>query len=131
MRYQKSTSTSGAWVKAKDLEGADNLVVKLVSEVQQIEGEFGKQDVGKVRIEGEEEAKNVRINKTSLNGLITAFGEESKDWIGKELRVQIENSVVSRRRVKVLYLVPQDHELSEDENGYLVIKKIEDILVVE
>ena len=97
---------------------------KLVSETAPQPSEYGTQDVAKIRFQGEEgEAKNVRINKPSINALIDAFGEDSKVWIGNVLTAVTEKMVVSGKRVTALYLVPEGYSLGEDEGHYLVITK--------
>ena len=97
---------------------------KLVSETAPQPSEFGTQDVAKIRFQGEEgDAKNVRINKPSINALIDAFGEDSKVWIGNVLTAVTEKMVVSGKRVTALYLVPEGYSLGEDEGHYLVITK--------
>ena len=121
-QYKKSQGVGGEWAKAESLQ--NGLKAKLVSETVPMESQYGTQDVAKIRFQGHENSLNVRLNKPTVNGLVDAFGEESKDWIGKVLTVQTEKMVVSGRRVTVLYLIPEGYELTEDEGGYLVIKKM-------
>lgn len=122
MRYNKPSQTVGAWVKSSEITVGTK--GKLVSEALPQEGEFGTQDVAKIRIEGDTETKNIRINKPSIAGLISAFGEESKDWMNKNLTLHTEKMLVGGKRVTALYLIPEGFELSEDGGGYLVIVKI-------
>lgn len=122
MKFTKQTGTGGPWVKASELENGTK--AKLVSEATEQEGQFGTQTVAKIRFQGEEESKNVNLNKPTVNALVDAFGEESKDWVGKLLTVQTEKMMVSGRRITALYLIPEGYHLSEDEGGYLVISKI-------
>lgn len=129
MKYQKQVSVQGAWVKASEL--TDGTKAKLVSETEPSEGEYGKQDTAKIRIEGDTETKNVRINKTTLNGLIDAFGDDSKDWINKELTVKTEKALVGSKRVTILYLIAENFELGEDKGGYLVIRNMDKSKVVK
>lgn len=117
--YKKQTSMGGAWVKAENVTNGTKC--QLVSEVVPIDGQYGTQDVGKLRMEGSDEPLNVSLNKTTLNGLVDAFGEESKNWCNQPLTIQTERMVVSGRRVTVLYLVPNGYELTEDDGGYLVV----------
>jgi len=121
--YKKSEGTGGAWVDKKTIK--DGTKVSLVSETKSIEGgEYGSQDVAKARFEGDDESKNVQLNRTTLNGLIDAFGEESNDWIGKLLFAHIENAIIGGKRRTILYLVPDGYELTENSDGYLdVLKK--------
>ena len=122
MQYTKSSGVGGAWVKASEIVSGTKC--KLVSETAPQPSEYGTQDVAKIRFQGEEgEAKNVRINKPSINALIDAFGEDSKVWIGNVLTAVTEKMVVSGKRVTALYLVPEGYSLGEDEGHYLVITK--------
>lgn len=133
MKYSKSTGVQGAWVKASELESGSE--ARLVSETAPVEGEYGTQDVAKVRIKGQDDTKNIRLNKPTINGLIDAFGEDSKEWINKPLVVQTEKMIVAGKRVTALYLIPDGFQLGEDEGGYLVITRKdgvkEDIPVIE
>ncbi|MCH9022916.1 MAG: hypothetical protein IID32_09135, partial [Planctomycetes bacterium] len=105
MKYTKQTGVQGAWVdKAAIISGTK---AKLVSETEPTEGEYGKQDVAKIRIEGDAETKNVRINKPTIAGLIDAFGDDSKDWINKELTIQTEQMRVGGKKVTALYLLAE------------------------
>src|SRR3990167_1282715 len=123
MQYTKSSGIGGAWVKASEIVSGTKC--KLVSETSPQPSEFGSQDVAKIRFQGEQgEPKNVRINKPSLNGLIDAFGTDSKAWIGQMLTANTEKMVVSGKSVTALYLVADGFEVGEDEGGYIIVKKI-------
>jgi len=125
--YKKSSGVSGAWVKAKDI--VSGVKCKLVSETEPSEsvweGKTIKNNVAKIRFQGQEgEAMNVNVNKPSINGLIDAFGEDSKLWIGNILTAHTEKMLVGGKRVTALYLIPEGYEIGEDDGGYLVITKI-------
>lgn len=126
--YHKSAGVSGAWVKAKDI--VSGVKCKLVSETEPSEsvweGKTIKNNVAKVRFQGQEgEAMNMNVNKPSISGLVDAFGEDSKLWIGHVLTAHTEKMLVGGKRVTALYLIPDGYELREDENGYTVIEKID------
>jgi hypothetical protein len=122
MQYKKS-NVQGGWVKNSEVVSGSKC--KLVSEASPIEGEFGMRDVAKIRFQGETgEARNVNLNKPTVNALIDAFGEDSKSWIGHVLTAHTEKVVVAGRRVTALYLIPEGFELSEDSGGYLVIGRV-------
>lgn len=123
MRYTKQTGVQGAWVKNAEIKSGT--VAQLVSETEPVEGQFGKRDVAKIRIEGDRDVKNVNVNKPSISALVDAFGEDSKGWVDKPLTLHTEKMLVGGKRVTALYLVPEGYELSEDAGGYLVITKIE------
>lgn len=125
-QYTKST-VSGAWVKGSEVVSGTK--AKLVSETVPSEGMFEgkviKNNVAKIRFQGQEgEAKNVNVNKPSINALIDAYGSDSKIWIGKLLTAHTEKMLVGGKRVTALYLIPEGFEIGEDEGGYLVITKI-------
>lgn len=122
MKYQKQKGTQGAWLPKDKIKTGDKAVI--VAETKPIDsGEFGTQDVTKVRIKGLDESYNTNLNKTTINGLIDAFGEDSKDWINKILTVQKEKMIVGGKRVTATYFIPEGYELGEDSEGYLVITK--------
>src|SRR3990167_201551 len=93
--YQKQNMTSGAWAKASELSNVKR--AKIVSETNPTPSQFlnkdgspKTQDVCKVRFEGIDEPLNVSLNRATLNGLVEAFGEDSKDWQGHYLTVETE-----------------------------------------
>lgn len=122
-KVTKSSGSGGMWLKKDELKNGD--IMKLVSEAKDEEGQNGTQLVAKCRIKGQEgDAMNVAINKPSKNALIDAFGDDTKEWVGKLLTIQVEKGVFAGRRGIAMYLVPEGFELTEDEGGYLVILKI-------
>jgi hypothetical protein len=123
-KYTKTIG--GAWAKGSDIQNGTK--AKLVSETTHSESQYKDksgnpkfQDVAKVRFQGKEEPLNVNLNRATLYGLIDAFGEESKDWIGQVLTVHTEKVVVGGKRVTALYLVPEGFDVREDANGYIEI----------
>ncbi len=119
---------SGNWVKGSDVKSG--IKAKLTSETIRTESQFKNedgtpklQDVAKIRFEDKTEDMNIAVNRATLNGLIDAFGTESKDWIGKYLTTQTERMVVGGKRVTALYLIPEGYELTEDSGGYMCITK--------
>ena len=52
--------------------------------------------------------KLLPLNQTTINILIEAFGEETKDWINKEVKVWIFKSKIGDRFADVVYLTPLD-----------------------
>lgn len=119
--YKKSSGTGGAWVDKKAV--VNGTKCKIVTETEPRETEWGTQDVAKIRIQGEEESKNVNLNKATINALVEEFGEDSKEWIGKVLTMQTEKMVVAGKRVTALYLLPEGYLLTEDDAGYLILTK--------
>lgn len=125
MLYKKSSGVGGAWIDKKVIENGAK--VKLVSETTPMEREFeGKpqtQNVAKIRIDGEEETKNIALNKPTINGLIDAFGEDSKAWIGQALTVYKERTTFGGKRGFAVYLLADGFEVTEDDGGYVVVAR--------
>lgn len=125
--YNKTSGVPGAWVKGSEVTSGTKckLTTETVPSESVYEGKTIKNNVAKIRFQGEEgEAKNVNVNKPSINALVDAFGPDSKDWIGKLLTAQTEKMLVGGRRVTALYLIPEGYEMNEDEGGYMVITKV-------
>jgi len=121
MKYTKSTSVQGEWIKKSELK--TGMKAQLVSEAEPREGNFGSQDVAKIKVSGFDATYNVALNKTTIGGLIDAFGDDSKSWMGKNLEINIEKGIVAGKRTIMLYLVPEGFSLAEGSDGYMEILK--------
>jgi len=128
MKYEKNESFSGGWVKGADVESGTKC--SLTTETKRVQSQFKDkngnpktQDVAKIQFFGTNEAKNISINRASLNALVDAFGTESNDWVGKELTAQTEKVIVGGKRVTAVYLVPNGYEMKENDDGFVEIVK--------
>lgn len=124
--YKKQNFVGGAWVKGSEVVSGTKtkIVEETVSRESQFKDKDGGakiQDVTKVRFQGDQEAKNMNLNRATINGLVDAFGEDSKNWINKILTAVTEKMVVAGRRVTAVYLLADGYELKEDANGYMEI----------
>ena len=126
MKYSKQNFVGGAWVKGAEVVSGTK--AKIVSETVPTESQFKNQDgttkmqdVAKVRFQGDQEPKNMNLNRATINGLVDAFGEDSKEWIGKLLTTVTEKMIVGGKRVTAVYLLADGYELKEDANGYMEI----------
>jgi hypothetical protein len=125
--YKKQTMLGGSWVKASEVTAKK---AKIVSETNpqtstflNKDGSPKTQDVAKVQFQADPEPLNVNLNRATINGLVDAFGEDSKDWQGHVLTVETEKMRVAGKAVTALYLIPENYERVDDENGYAVIVK--------
>lgn len=130
MKYEKQTGPSGAWLDKSTIRNKQK--AKIVSETKPIPGNFKNddgsiknQDVAKVHFQGQQEAVNVNLNKPTIAGLIDAFGDDSVNWQGRVLTVELEKVRIGGRAVTALYLLPEGYEKADDENGYAVVRKAE------
>jgi hypothetical protein len=128
--YEKA---SGAWVDAEKVN--DGTLAKLVNEVEKKDSRFKDEDgnaktenVGKVRFQGGSEPVNVRLNWTTIYGLIDAFGKDSKEWIGKTLTVRKREMLVGDTARDVLYFIPEGFELVKNAEKKLEIRKVQDVV---
>lgn len=128
MKYNKPSSVRGKWAKGNEL--FDVRTAKIVGETTKQKSSFlnkdgskKTQDVCKIEFEGVSEPLNVSLNSASLSALIDAFGEESKDWIGKTLSVETEKMRVAGKAVVAIYLIPAGYKRIDDANGYAMIIK--------
>lgn len=128
MLYKKQSKISGAWAKASELGKC--LYAKIVSETTPQPSTFtdknGKtkmQDVCKVEFEGMDGELNVNLNRATINGLVDAFGEDSKAWQGHRLSVETEKMRVAGKAVTALYLIPEGFKRIDNEDGYAMIVK--------
>jgi len=125
-KYSKQNFVGGEWIKKGEV--VSGIKAKLVSETEpqpsnfkNQKGEVQMQDVTKIRLEGGTDALNIALNRATIYGLVDAFGEDSKDWIGKPLTVITERSTFGGKRGFSIYLLAEGYEMKEDENGYLII----------
>lgn len=122
---QKKINVSGVYAKKEpyeyegqkyeaDLKNGDR--VKLLNEGEITVGQYGEKHT--FRIETRNGERLVDLNQSSINILVDEFGEESKNWAGKEVRVITKKDVVAGKKVIIVYLVTGNWEL--DDFGDLV-----------
>lgn len=119
-------NTSGAWLDVND--DLDGKKLKFVTECEQVlsdkfknpDGTFQMGNLVKVRVQGAEEAVNMRPNWTSIGAMRDAFGTESKDWIGKIVTVRVKDATTGQSA----YLLPDGFELYRNEEKRWAIRKI-------
>jgi hypothetical protein len=70
---------SGEYLKASDLQGAEHSVV--IADVQRKEFDDGD----KLLITFQNRKKSLVANKTNSNTISDAYGDDTDDWIGKEI----------------------------------------------
>ena len=110
MIYKKRVSV-GQFAK-KDVDYKNGDMVTIANEGKQVEGEWGMRDVFLVKLANGEE-KNITFQQTTMNGLIDAFGKDSKDWVGKSVKIHLITQNVSGKFIKVTYISHPQAELTE------------------
>ena len=120
MKMIAKTSVSGAYARKApyeyegksyeaDIKNGDT--VKILNEGSIVSGQFGEQYV--FGIETRNGEKNFTMNQTTLNVLHDELGEDSKDWVGKSVRVITKKDVVAGKKVEIAYLVTGEWGLDE------------------
>ncbi|MDD5178303.1 MAG: hypothetical protein PHT54_03440 [Candidatus Nanoarchaeia archaeon] len=119
MKFIKKVSLGQFLKKGEDIK--ENDIIKVANEGKKVPGEFGDQDVFLVKLEDGREG-NLAFNSTSINAIIDAYGEESKNWIGKELKVWMIRMAVQGKIKPVYYFTHPDAELNEEGTFVLPVK---------
>ncbi len=84
---------AGSFLKAKDIREGD--LVKILSEGGWQESTKFKNPDGTpqgqfvVTVKFKDEDKSLKLNKMSRTNLIKAWGEETKEWVGKEVKLTL------------------------------------------
>lgn len=117
-------NVSGAWLKVDD--SLDGKKIKLLNECVTVESRFKNED-GSPKTENQVKAQfesgdpvNMRLNWTTVYGLIEAFGKESKSWIGHTLTARVKDATTGQS----IYLIPDGFELVRNEEKRWTIRKI-------
>lgn len=126
---QYTKSATGGWVNADDVK--DGVKVKLITECVKQESKFKDtegnakiENVAKVRFQGADESVNMRLNWTTIYGLIDAFGEDSKEWVGKVMTAQTREAMVGDTVRTIVYLIPEGFELAKNAEKKMEIRRI-------
>lgn len=123
MQYTKSSGTSGPWLDKTLVQNGQKFAI--LTEAKPIEemykGEANTRNTVKVKVEGMAEPQNYDLNKPTIAGLIDAFGDDSRLWIGKVLRAYSEKVRVAGRAGTMVILYAEGFKVQDDEGGYAVV----------
>jgi len=97
-----------------DLKNED--IVKILDAGEIEIGKYGEQKNFKIKTRNGE--KKLGFNQQTQNVLIKTFGDETKDWIGKDVKVILKKDIIANKKVIIPYLIVDGWEL--DEYGELV-----------
>jgi len=127
MLYKKRVSVGSFLKKGVDVKSGDS--VKIASEGKRVPGEFGEQDVFLMKLEDGTEG-NIGINQTSINNWIDAWGEDSVNWIGKEVKVEVVKQNVQGKIRPVYYFLHPDTILNEESGEFIIPDKSREAIPV-
>lgn len=121
MIYQKKVSVGSFLEKGVDIKDGD--IVEIANEGKESEGKFGTQNLFLIKTANKE--GNVAFNQTSINCCIDAFGADSKNWIGKKVKVWAILSNVQGKMTKVYYFTHPEAKL-DDDGGWISPKNTDE-----
>lgn len=117
--YKKRVSIGSFLKKGIDIKDGD--IVEIANEGKQQESQYGgMQDIFLIKTKEGKEG-NVSFNQTSMNNMIDTYGEDSKNWIGKEVKVWLFKDIKEGKLQIKLIVSHPNAELTE--NGFVLIGK--------
>jgi len=123
MLYTKSSGTSGPWLDKSTVYNGQKFAI--LTESKPIEetykGEPNVRNTVKVKVEGASEPQNYDLNKPTIAGLIDAFGDDSRLWIGKVLKAHAEKVRVAGKAGIMVILYAEGFKVMDDEGGYATV----------
>jgi|SRR3954447_26623611 len=129
MAIYNISTVKGGWIDKKSVKTGTK--AKLVSETNPVQSNFTNddgtpqtQDVAQILLQGEQEPKNIKVNKASIAALAEAFGNDSAKWINHPLTLEVEKTQFGGKRGIIVYLVPEGYEVKEDIAGYVHVQKV-------
>jgi hypothetical protein len=109
MKYK--AQPEGFWVKAKE-DVNDGDIITILDSGQIVEGEFGERYVFSISTKNGE--RNMSFNKTTMNNLSKAFGDETETWKKQLAKVYVDKANIGGVRKTVLYLSALDWDMDEE-----------------
>lgn len=125
MELKKIVKVSGAYARkeAYEYEGAkyeadiqNGDKVTIMNEGTEVTGQFGTQTVFVIKTRNGD--KNYPINQASINILVDAYGTDTANWVGKDVKVLTKKGVFAGKKGIASYLVTDEYDL--DDFGELV-----------
>ena len=117
MAIYRKTVRVGQFAK-KNEDYKDGSVITIKGEGVKTVGQFGEQDIFKCEMENGEE-RSMSFNKTSINNMIDAYGEDSKNWIGEKVKVWLILQNVQGKMVRVAYVSHPRADIDDEGNFVL------------
>lgn len=114
MIVEKKTSVEGQYAKkGEDVKDGD--IIQILDAGNVVEGQYGTQKVFKVKTRNGERLLN--LNQKTINNLVDTFHtNDTKEWVGKEVKVWLLKVMVGGKLQTVVYLAGKDWYM--DDNGY-------------
>ena len=108
MTKKDSSGIDGEWGKP-DEHVQDGEIVTILDAGQTIEGDFGPRSVFLMKTRLGRYAFSV--NQTSVNNLVDFLGDDSEQWIDKQVKACITTQKVGEKMRRVIYFVHPEGDL--------------------
>jgi len=92
-----------------DLKTGD--IVKILDSGETEQGNFGEQTVFKIKTRNGD--KKLSFNQKTINVLIQEFGEDTENWMNKDVKVILHKTIIAGKKAIVPYLVTSDWQIDE------------------
>jgi len=92
-----------------DLKTGD--IVKILDSGETEIGNFGEQTVFKIKTRNGD--KKLSFNQATINILVQEFGEDTEQWINKDVNVILKKAIIAGKKSIVPYLVTTGWEMDE------------------
>lgn len=108
---EKKVSLGVGWLRAKayeyqgtqyEADVKDGDIVTILDAGQIVQGQYGEQKAFKIKTRND--VKLISLNQVSQNNLIDEFGDESENWIDKDVKVWVIKAMVKGKMSNVVYL---------------------------
>ena len=108
MTKKDSSGIDGEWGKP-DEHVQDGEIVTILDAGQIIEGDYGPRNVFmmKTRLG----RYGFAVNQTSVNNLVEFLGDDSEQWVNKQVKACITTQKVAEKMRRVIYFVHPDGDL--------------------
>ena len=93
-----------------------NDIVKILDSGKVEQGNFGEQTVFKIKTRNGD--KKLSFNQNTINVLVQEFGDDTEQWINKDVKVLLQKKVIAGKKCIVPYLVTEGWGF--DEYGELI-----------
>lgn len=67
-----------------------------------------------IKVKHNDVEADMRINATNKKVLVAAFGDETKDWVNKQIKLDTANIMVSGKTMKTIVMLPVGGKTSAD-----------------
>ena len=108
--YERKTTLQGKFAKkGEDIKNQD--IIEILDEGTKVPGKYGEQDAFRVATNKGEFI--IGMNQTSINNMIDVFGADSRDWVGKKVKVWLIQDFKEGKLMWKLYLTHPDQILGQ------------------